>query len=74
MAKLVRVKPECLKAMDGDPEARLEADGYLWILEDDEPIAHDYDNDPTRAYRSLATGAEYDWYDSEVEEAGDGEA
>jgi hypothetical protein len=73
MSKLVRVSGDKLVPRYADEgAAMLEEHGYLWFLEedtDDEGEGYYYD---FHRYRSLATGEEYWWYDSEVEEHNDG--
>ena len=73
MSKLVRVSEDKLFPDYADEgAAMLEEHGYLWFLEEDGKYEAEKFYDDFHRYRSLATGEEYWWYDSEVEEHNDG--
>ena len=69
MTKIVRVKPECLHRHYTGLGAlmALDKNGYLWISTD-KPAQKIRGFGTMHTYRSLATGYEYQWFASEVED------
>jgi hypothetical protein len=65
MSKIVRVTGDS-RLLLGDDDRRILANHgniWIWVSRDTDHT----DSDPLHNYRSLATGYEYAWYDSEVE-------
>jgi hypothetical protein len=65
MSKIVRVTGDSRQLLGGGDREILEKHGNIWIWVSWHTKGTD--SDPLHNYRSLATGYEHMWYDSEVE-------